>query len=39
VREVAELHDGEVKLAWPPDDAAGAEPGTEATLVLPRAWE
>lgn len=37
VREVAELHDGDVRLAWPSDDDPQQESGTEATLRLPRA--
>jgi two-component system sensor histidine kinase CreC len=39
VREVAELHDGDVGLAWPSDEDSTAAPGTEATLRLPRADE
>lgn len=39
VREVAELHDGDVRLAWPSDADPTAEPGTEATLRVPTASE
>lgn len=39
VREIAELHDGDVQLAWPSDDDPVAESGTEATLRVPTAYD